>query len=150
MRLWSLHPQYLDPQGLVALWREGLLARAVLRGETRGYLAHPQLERFRAQRSPAAAIGSYLLDVQAQAQARGYRFDRSKLGSVRRHQPIPVTAGQLEYEWAHLMRKLSVRNIELYERWRSIAAPQCHPLFQVVPGGVEPWERVHAAVRVVP
>ena len=32
MRLWSLHPCYLDPAGLVAVWREGLLARAVLRG----------------------------------------------------------------------------------------------------------------------
>ncbi|WP_343214776.1 pyrimidine dimer DNA glycosylase/endonuclease V, partial [Dokdonella sp.] len=40
MRLWSLHPRYLDPQGLVALWREALLAKAVLRGETRGYTQH--------------------------------------------------------------------------------------------------------------
>ena len=37
MRLWTLHPKYLDPQGLVALWREALLARAVLQGKTRGY-----------------------------------------------------------------------------------------------------------------
>ena len=37
MRLWSLRPKYLDSQGLVALWREGLLAQAVLRGKTRGY-----------------------------------------------------------------------------------------------------------------
>lgn len=32
MRLWSLHPSYLDAVGLVALWREGLLARKVLQG----------------------------------------------------------------------------------------------------------------------
>ena len=25
-KLWSIHPRYLDPQALVALWREGLLA----------------------------------------------------------------------------------------------------------------------------
>jgi len=25
MRLWTLHPKYLDARGLVALWREGLL-----------------------------------------------------------------------------------------------------------------------------
>lgn len=43
MRLWSLHPQYLDAKGLVALWREGLLAQAVLAGQTRGYKRHPQL-----------------------------------------------------------------------------------------------------------
>ncbi|MGP1680491.1 MAG: pyrimidine dimer DNA glycosylase/endonuclease V [Giesbergeria sp.] len=36
MRLWSLHPQYLDSKALVALRREGLLAQAVLAGLTRG------------------------------------------------------------------------------------------------------------------
>jgi hypothetical protein len=34
MRLWSLHPKHLDRQGLLAVWREGLLAQEVLRGET--------------------------------------------------------------------------------------------------------------------
>ena len=141
MRLWSLHPQYLDPQGLVALWREGLLARAVLRGETRGYKAHPQLHRFRAQRSPALAIDAYLLAVHAEAGVRGYSFDRTKIGVGRRHKPIEVTSGQLEYEWDHLMRKLSVRNADLYRRWRSIDSPQCHPLLTIVEGTMEPWER---------
>lgn len=37
MRLWTLHPKYLDPKGLVALWRETLLAQRVLAGRTRGY-----------------------------------------------------------------------------------------------------------------
>jgi hypothetical protein len=37
MRLWSLHPQFLEPQGLVARWPEELLASGVLRGSTRGY-----------------------------------------------------------------------------------------------------------------
>lgn len=141
MRLWSLHPRYLDPQGLVALWREGLLARAVLRGETRGYQAHPQLERFRAQRSPPGAIGSYLHGVHREADARGYNFDRSKIGRAGRHATIPVSAGQVEYEWSHLLRKLSMRNVEHYQRWRDIEAPECHPLFEVVPGAIESWER---------
>ncbi|WP_245747334.1 pyrimidine dimer DNA glycosylase/endonuclease V [Frateuria terrea] len=47
MHLWTPHPKHLDRQGLLALWREGLLARAVLRGQTRGYRQHPPLERFR-------------------------------------------------------------------------------------------------------
>ena len=63
MRLWTLHPKYLDAQGLVALWREGLLARAVLRGMTKGYRHHPQLQRFRAHASPRAAINLYLEGV---------------------------------------------------------------------------------------
>ena len=46
MRLWSLHPKYLDIKGLVACWREGLLARKVLLDQTKGYKNHPQLIRF--------------------------------------------------------------------------------------------------------
>ncbi len=84
MRLWSLHPRYLDPQGLVALWREGLLAQAVLRGRTKGYRHHPQLQRFRAHASPRSAINAYLAEVHAEAARRGYSFDRSKIGPVRR------------------------------------------------------------------
>jgi hypothetical protein len=107
MRLWSLHPKYLDPQGLVALWREGLLARAVLRGETRGYKHHPQLERFRAHPFPLSAMNSYLASVHAEATARGYAFDRSKIGPVRAIGPIPVTVGQIDREWSHLLQKLA-------------------------------------------
>lgn len=34
MRLWSIHPCYLDSKGLIALWRESLLAQAcLLKGE---------------------------------------------------------------------------------------------------------------------
>jgi len=55
VRLWSVHPEYLDSRGLVALWREALLAQAVLRGETRGYRRHPRLARFRARPDPTAA-----------------------------------------------------------------------------------------------
>lgn len=141
MRLWSLHPKYLDPQGLVALWREGLLARAVLHGETRGYRSHPQLDRFRAQASARLAIVAYLSAVCVEATARGYSFDRSKIGDAKRHKAIAVTQGQMQYEWEHLMRKLSVRNPPLHERWAPIASPDCHPLFRVVPGDMEPWER---------
>lgn len=141
MRLWSLHPRYLDPQGLVALWREALLARAVLRGETRGYRNHPQLERFLAQAAPVSAINSYLLGVHAEASARGYSFDRSKIGPVRAKAPMPVSGDQLTYEWTHLLRKLAVRNPALHERWRSEREPECHPLFHVQQGPIEPWER---------
>lgn len=141
MRLWSLHPRYLDAQGLVALWREALLARAVLRGATNGYRHHPQLERFRSHASPRCAISSYLRAVHDEASSRGYAFDRAKIGNVRPVAPIEVTRGQLHYEWAHLLRKLSVRSPSLYRRWRSLESPECHPLLRARDGGIEPWER---------
>lgn len=141
MRLWSLHPRYLDPQGLVALWREALLAKAVLRGETRGYTRHPQLERFRDHPHPRFAINAYLAGVHAEACARGYAFDRTKIGPVRTVQPIPVSDGQVALEWAHLRRKLAIRNAALLELLAATPGPSCHPLFRVQPGPVAPWEK---------
>lgn len=141
LRIWSLHPRYLDPQGLVALWRETLLAKAVLRGETRGYRHHPQLQRFNAHPQPRLAINAYLAAVYEEATTRGYRFDRTKIGPVRRVEQIPVTSGQLACEWDHLQRKLEVRNPALLAQWSGVRKPDCHPLFHPVPGPVAAWER---------
>ena len=140
MRLWSLHPRHLDPQGLVALWREGLLARAVLHGQTRGYRHHPQLDRFKAHPQPKRAIDAYLAVVQGEATARGYNFDRSKLGRIHRIEPIPLQRGQLDHEWTHLLAKLAARSPGLHAHWRR-ETPGPHPLFALVDGGVEAWER---------
>lgn len=141
MRLWSLHPAYLDARGLVALWREGLLAQKVLRGATKGYRHHPQLIRFRAQRDPPGAIAAYLFEVHAEAVRRGYSFDRSKVGPAVRRLRIAETRGQLAREWAHLMRKLRARDPARHVRLRSLRRPRAHPLFRAVPGPVRDWEK---------
>lgn len=141
MRLWSLHPSYLDSKGLVALWREGLLAKAVLSGETRGYKNHPQLERFKSQRDPQAAINTYLLEVHREAERRGYRFDIHKLDATRSRKKIHVTEGQLRYEWSHLQSKLFRRDPSRHECNASIVEVQPHPLMKTVPGEIESWER---------
>lgn len=145
MRLWSLHPRYLDPQGFVALWREALLARAVLSGKTRGYRSHPQLERFRSTAAPRSAINSYLQGIHAEAAARGYSFDHSKIGRTRTKASVLVTDGQVRYEWHHLLQKLAVRNPVLYEQWKEVDMPECHPLFRLQPGPIESWERTHGS-----
>jgi len=140
MRLWSLHPEYLDPAGLVALWREGFLAQAVLAGETRGYRSHPQLERFRAHARPRAAIAAYLHDIADEAERRGYSFDRTKLAR-RSDCSLTVTRGQLRYEREHLLRKLLARNPTWCAALEHRVTPLPHPLFVVVAGGVAEWER---------
>ena len=142
MRLWSLHPCYLDPQGLVALWREALLARAVLQGRTTGYRHHPQLDRFKSHRNPRAAISTYLRAVYVEATKRGYAFEPGKVGTGRARTLIPVTDGQIEFEWEHLLRKLSMRSPAHYRQWRSIGLPKCHPFMRRRAGPVEPWERL--------
>ena len=141
MRLWSVHPKYLDTRGLVALWREGLLAQAVLRGRTIGYRHHPQLQRFRAQPSPLGAIADYLRGVHAEAVNRGYAFAAQKISPARAAGVIAVTRGQLMHEWSHLMAKLATRNPELRVRLMLVGRPQSHPSFRIVPGEVETWER---------
>jgi hypothetical protein len=80
MRLWSIHPKYLDSKGLVALWREALLAKKVLSKKTKDYKHHPQLSRFQKQKNPLAIINSYLTAVHREASGRGYSFDWRKIG----------------------------------------------------------------------
>jgi len=142
MRLWSFHPRYLDPAGLVAAWREALLAQAVLAGRTRGYRSHPQLERFRASEDPGAAVGGYLAALLEEASSRGYRFDASRIaipdGRVRR---IPVARGQVGYEWALFRAKAAARNPGAFARIEGVAFPEPHPSFRLVPGGIAGWER---------
>jgi hypothetical protein len=142
MRLWSLHPRYLDAKGLVALWREGLLAQAVLGGRTRGYRNHPQLERFREHADPVSAIGAYLRHVAVEAEERGYNFDRSKLPSKTTSIPLTVSDGQLRYEWQHLTAKLRDRDPARLDRFAADVSPDPHPIFTVVPGPIASWERV--------
>lgn len=141
MRLWTLHPRYLDPQGLVALWREALLAQKVLQGLTRGYRHHPQLARFREHPDPLAAVGAYLREVHAEAGRRGYAFDAGKVASAAGAPPLAATDGQLLFEWGHLLRKLQLRSPALFELHRHLERPEPHPLFRVVPGPVAEWER---------
>jgi hypothetical protein len=144
VRLWTLHPQYLDPKGLVAVWREALLAQKVLVGGTRGYRHHPQLKRFLAQANPRAAIAAFLRGLADEAQERGYQFDTRKIPRHGRVTKIAATRGQLAYEWRHLKAKLRLRAPEFARQFRGVTRPNPHPLFRVVSGGVEPWERISA------
>lgn len=143
MRLWTLHPMYLDAKGLVALWREGLLAKAVLGGNTKGYRKHPQLLRFQAHEYPLEALCEYLAGVLAESKTREYHFDASKLPDRRSPiGPIEETSGQLAYEWRHLLAKLDVREPDLCRRWSRVRRPKPHPLFTIVAGNVRSWEKV--------
>lgn len=144
MRLWSLHPTYLDTKGLLAGWRETLLAQKVLDGRTAGYRNHPQLARFRAAADPLAAVGNYLEGLAREADARGYNFNRALIlhppadGPV---QMLTVAAGQVGYEREHLLAKLAVRDPERESLLAAADPPRLHPAFRAVPGGIEPWER---------
>ena len=142
MRLWSIHPKYLDAQGLIALWMESLLAQKVLLGGTRGYKTHPQLERFKKHPMPISAIGFYLYHVSKEGKRRGYNFAKEKILALNEEiAPIKLHSGQLLFEFQHLMSKLTTRAPEEYEQLLKIKKIELHPLFKVVEGGIEPWEK---------
>jgi hypothetical protein len=142
MRLWTIHPRYLDAKGLVAAWREALLAQKVLAGGTSGYRNHPQLIRFKMQATPAEAMAAFLTAIAEEATQRGYRFDSSKIPALKFSGQIEETDGQLLYEWEHLKRKLKVRAPDLYHRYANTTAPEPHPLFKIVKGNIKDWEKI--------
>lgn len=143
MRIWSLHPKYLDAKGLVALWRETLLAQNVLLGKTKGYKNHPQLDRFKQHKDPVAAIGNYLSAVVKEAERREYNFNSSKIYNIGNClKKIPVTQGQIEYEWEHLLSKLKKRDNEKWQEIKKEKNILPHPLFTTIPGEIENWEKL--------
>jgi hypothetical protein len=140
LRLWSLHPKYLDTKGLIACWRESLLAKAVLSNKTKGYKSHPQLHRFRSHSNPLGAINQYLFGLYKESLNRGYSFDKRKIGRTRTNLKIKVTLGQINYEKLHLERKLWKRDRRKHTQLKKIVEPELHPLFKLTSGEIEPWE----------
>jgi hypothetical protein len=141
MRLWTVHPRYLDAKGLTAAWREALLAQKVLAGATRGYRQHPQLIRFRSHPEPIQAVGTFLTGLAVEAERRGYCFDVNRILEPGTVALIEETEGQLLYECAHLREKLHRRAPDLHRQFRGIIIPEPHPLFHIIPGGIREWER---------
>jgi Pyrimidine dimer DNA glycosylase len=142
LRLWSLHPKYLDTKGLVACWRESLLAKAVLSNKTKGYKFHPQLNRFRSHPNSLSAINRYLLELYKESLNRGYSFDKRKIGRTKADIKINVTSGQAEFEMQHLKRKLWKRDKKKFIQLKEIKTPELHPLFKLIKGEIEPWESI--------
>ena len=140
MRIWSVHPKYLDAKGIVALWRETLLAKNVLEGNTKGYKNHPQLNRFKAVEKPLEAINQYLAEVWDEATRRGYNFDRNKIDFDFQKIKIDVTTGQLQYEFNHLLKKLEQRDPERYKQFEKLKMVDCAEIFDVKEGEIEKWE----------
>ena len=142
MRLWSLHPKYLDSKGLVALWRETLLAKHVLEGKTKGYKNHPQLTRFKLVENPLDAINYYLRIIHEESVAREFQFDEKKFRSNAAAKKMKVTAGQMDNEFEHLKKKLAVRDEQKLKELLLVKEIEAHPLFEIIPGGIENWEIV--------
>jgi hypothetical protein len=141
MRIWSLHPKYLDSKGLVALWREALLAKTVLQNKTMGYKNHPQLIRFKKSSKPLDCINFYLSIVHKEAENRNYNFDRKKINWDFKKLKLNVTKGQLDFEAIHLMKKLKKRDRKKFKELKFVKSFEPHTIFEVVKGEIEDWEK---------
>lgn len=142
MRIWSIHPKYLDTKGLLALWRETLLAKKVLEGKTAGYRMHPQLDRFKSYGEPVEGINFYLKQVWRESEERGFRFNKDKFKDIQKIEKISITSGQVVFEIRHLLKKLSLRDGTRYNELKRITTFELHPLFCLVDGDLEPWEKI--------
>jgi len=140
MRIWSLHPKYLDAKGLVALWRETLLAKNVLEGKTIGYKNHPQLNRFKQTKSPVEAINQYLSEIYLESVNRNYNFNKQKINWNFKKSRLTVSTGQLSYEVNHLLIKLKTRDLNKYKELKTRSTFDIHPIFTLVNGDIEQWE----------
>ena len=144
MRLWSLHPCYLDRLGLVSVWREALLAKAVLENKTKRYKTHPQLNRFKKCEKPIEAINCFLKHVYDESKIRGYKFDFSKIGPYDPSISIPVTNGQIKHEFHHLQYKLNKRDKDKYQELKKLSKSEIkiNPIFSRIEGGIESFEKI--------
>ncbi|BDC17719.1 pyrimidine dimer DNA glycosylase/endonuclease V [Acidianus sp. HS-5] len=149
MRLWSIHPKYLDAHGLLGLWREGLLAQKVLLGKTRGYRNHPQLVRFKMTQNPVLYLGTYLYYVYMEGERRGYSFNKEKIVACDLTLKMPVTEGQVNFEFNHLLEKLKARSPEKYQELKEVKVVEVNPIFYVVKGDVEEekWSAMQKAMK---
>ncbi|MBS7647984.1 MAG: pyrimidine dimer DNA glycosylase/endonuclease V [Candidatus Bathyarchaeia archaeon] len=133
MRLWLIHPKYLDCRGLVAVWREGLLAKKVLEGKTKGYRNHPQLKIFKEYEKPIDLINAYLFQIYLEAKRRGYSFDFTKIESLNLKEAVTITRRQLREEFRLLMEKLQTRDRKKFEELKSLGfnSIEPNPVFRV-------------------
>jgi len=143
MRLWSLSFKYLDRMGLLAVWREALLAKKVLEDKTIGYKNHPQLIRFKNTDNPVKYINAYLEDIYKEAQERGYNFSKEKFSEGKIEKQIPVNSKQVEYEFTHLKYKLEKRDPEKFKDVSNITEIEVSNIFKIIEGNIEEWEKTY-------
>jgi Pyrimidine dimer DNA glycosylase len=147
MRIWSLHPKYLDSKGLVALWRESLLAKQVLEGNTKGYKNHPQLNRFKNSGNKVDCINQYLAAVYENSVERGFNFNKNKINPDFMPTRLTVTDKQIKFEMKHLLMKLKTRDPEQFQKLSRKRKINAHPLFRIIDGEIEPWEKLNIQMR---
>lgn len=121
----------MDVKGFVALWREGILAQKVLRGKTKGWKNHPQLNRFKKHPNPVLAIGTYLRYIYEESKRRDYEFNENKIYQESNDlEPVKVSRDFVSKEIEQLKEKLKTRDPEKHEELLEAQEIELNPAFQ--------------------
>lgn len=149
MLVWSIHPSYLEVKNFVALWSESLLAQNVLLGNTKGWVNHPQLIRFRKHEFPLQAIANYLHDVCDEAENRGYNFKLEKIQLPwQKIDKLQITMAGIEHEWQYFLKKMKLRNLKYFNKWKNNIEIKTHPAFKIIEGKIKDWEYIKAFDKI--
>lgn len=149
MRVWSIHPKYCDTPRLNGMWREGLLAKAVIEGTTPkgGYRKHSQAERLKVHPDPVKLINHILYEVWKVAQERGFKYDIKKLNKRIVDEPLStkleVTRGQIEYEFNFMQHKIGAVDTRYKINTEEVRKNgiEVNPCFKIVPGDIMDFEK---------
>jgi hypothetical protein len=141
MRIWSIHPKYLDSKELLNLWNETIQAKNEFLTKFSGHFSNKQLERFLDLKNPLEAINSYMSSIYREAVKRDFSVDDSFMDwdfddSIQ----IPVTAGQISHEISKLKSRLRERDEKKLQKLNGRTFLELHPIFYSVPGTIEEWE----------
>lgn len=87
-----------------------------------------------------------MLKIYEEARKRSYCYNKSKIvKAAEKVEPIKITKGQILYEFHILKERVKGRDPKKYkevlELERKGRRPKSHPLFVVIEGEVEPWEK---------
>lgn len=162
MRLWTIHPKYLDGKRLTSQWKEGIQMMHIWKeiGENPepakrlGYVSHPQVRRLSNLLVADSGLISLLLHqhltaVHEESVQRSYSFNKKLIDDLapdcKNAPKVYVTMGQVAYEFA----LMATKNNEWSQKVAIDPYMLCNPIFQVVSGSIESWEKTKDEVLAI-
>lgn len=123
------------------------------------YYNHPQLDRFKTKdgviiKSGTRYLSTYLGYILNYANnKRKCNYNNSSISlipfDINQMEKLTITKGQLKYEYDYLQSKLLKSNIKKCREnnelliYNSGLQIEPHPIFTVIDGGIEPWEKTN-------
>lgn len=89
------------------------------------------------------SINQYLTSVYKNSLERGYHFNKNKVNPNFIPTKLTVTDKQIKFEMEHLLTKMETRDPERFHKLSRKVKIDAHPLFRIIDGEIEPWEKLN-------